>query len=296
MDTAQASRSGIQTLAVIGVGLIGGSFAAALRERGQVEQVWGVGRRPEALDEACRLGLIDRAVSLEEAARADLVFLAVPVGAMAQVFQRLRPHLGSTTLLTDGGSTKQDVVQAAQSALGSSLGRFVPGHPIAGSEQSGPEAARADLYEGRQVVLTPLLENAAADVARVRQAWEAVGARVCTMNPAEHDEVLASVSHVPHLLAYAYLKQVAGSRSAPQRLAIAGSGFRDFTRIAGSSPEMWRDILIANRHAVLKETREIRQALDDIEQLMAPEQADRLLQELSTIAEVRQAWSDHDTD
>ncbi|MFA7679775.1 MAG: prephenate dehydrogenase/arogenate dehydrogenase family protein [Pigmentiphaga sp.] len=296
MSTPHSRWPGFNTLAVVGVGLIGGSFAAALRKQGRVGQVWGVGRRPEALEAARRLGLIDRGVSLEEAAKADLIFLAVPVGAMAEVFQRLRPHLGPHTLLTDGGSTKQDVVAAARAALGEELWRFVPGHPVAGSDQSGPEAASAALYEGKQVVLTPLPENAEAAVETIRRGWETAGARVCSMSPAEHDEVLASISHVPHLLAYAYLKQVAASQSAQRRLAIAGSGFRDFTRIAGSSPEMWRDILIANRTAILQETREIRQALDEIEGLMQPERAERLLEELRTIAEVRQSWSDHFSD
>src|SRR5690606_19067644 len=145
---------GLSTLAVVGVGLIGGSFAAALRQQGCVQQIWGVGRRPEVLDVAQRLQLIDRSVSLEEAAKADLIFLAVPVGAMGEVFRRLLPRLGPHTLLTDGGSTKQDVVVAAREALGDAVGRFVPGHPIAGSDQSGPEAARASLYAGKQVVLT----------------------------------------------------------------------------------------------------------------------------------------------
>ncbi|MCK9512972.1 MAG: prephenate dehydrogenase/arogenate dehydrogenase family protein [Pigmentiphaga sp.] len=280
----------IPVLAVVGVGLIGGSFAAALRQVGQVGQVLGVGRDAAALARACELRLIDRSCTLAEAARADVIMLATPVGAMPELLRELLPHLGADTVLTDGGSTKQDVVDAAREALGDEVARFVPGHPVAGSELSGPEAARPDLFLGRQVVLTPLAENPPELVQRVRQAWLACGAHVTEMSAEQHDDWLASVSHLPHLLAYAYIAHLAEAPDASERMRYAGSGFRDFSRIAAASPEMWRDILLANRTLIRRELDQVREQLLRFDRLLETEKAEELEALLAQAAELRRSW------
>lgn len=281
----------VGVLAVVGVGLIGGSFAAAVRQAGAAQTILGAGRQAQTLAQAKRLGLIDEAVSLEEAAaRADLVLLSVPVGATGAVLARMAPHLRSSTLLTDAGSTKFDVEQAARFALGERVGQFVPGHPIAGAEASGPEAARPDLYRARTVVLTPLPENSESDRLLLQRIWEACGARVVTMRPDAHDTALACVSHMPHLLAAVFMAQVAAAADSDQRMALAGSGFRDFTRIAAGSPEMWRDIFRANRKAVLNELAEFRAKLDQAEQCLRDDDGQGLYDFLERAALARRLW------
>ncbi|MBD9421606.1 prephenate dehydrogenase/arogenate dehydrogenase family protein [Achromobacter sp. K91] len=281
----------IPVLAVVGVGLIGGSFAAALRRAGQVGRVLGVGRNAQSLARAVELGLIDEAASAEDAAaRADLILLATPVGGLGDVLSRMRAHLRSDTVLTDGGSTKAEVVEAARAALGDRIAQFVPGHPIAGAERTGPEAADADLYRKRTVILTPLAENGAASLELVRRAWQACGADVIDMDADAHDRVLASVSHLPHLLSAVYMEQVAEATDASTRLALAGSGFRDFTRIAAGSPEMWRDIFLSNRDAMLAELADVRTVLDRAERAIADGDGAALLTLLDTAARARRNW------
>jgi len=240
---------------IVGVGLIGGSFALGLRRAGMVREVVGIGRHPQATARALELGIVDRVSdSYAEALRgADLVLLAAPVAQTGPILQALLPHLEAQTIVTDAGSTKCDVVAAARAAMGSRVGQFVPGHPIAGSESNGPDAALAELYQGKKVVLTALLENAAPALERVAAAWRACGAIIHKLTPEEHDRVFAAVSHLPHLLAYALVDEVATKAHADMLFQYAASGFRDFTRIAGSSPEMWRDISLANRTALLAE-------------------------------------------
>jgi len=284
-------RPPLGVLAVVGVGLIGGSFAAALRKSGAVGRVLGAGRRPAPLALARRLGLIDEAVSLEEAARqADFILLAVPVGATQSILEQIGPHLRPHALVTDAGSTKADVVAAAYAALGERVGQFVPGHPVAGAEATGPEAARDDLYQGRTVVLTPLPENTEAARLRLRQAWEACGARVVSMQAQAHDAALASVSHVPHFLASVFMGQVAAAPDSDQRMALAGTGFRDFTRIAAGSPEMWRDIFLANRQAVLDELQQVRAALEQAEDSLRRRDGQALHDFLERAALARRFW------
>jgi prephenate dehydrogenase len=286
-----AGQARVDVLAVVGVGLIGGSFAAALRAAGRVGRVLGVGRHAHTLQQARRLGLIDEAVDLRQAAAsADLTMLATPVGAMGRILSELKPHLRAQTLITDVGSTKADVARTARAALGESAAQFVPGHPIAGAERTGPEAADATLYRGRNVVLTPLAENSMDARLRLTALWEGCGARVLTMEPEAHDVVLASVSHVPHFLASVYMEQVAASRDSDVRLGLAGTGFRDFTRIAAGSAEMWRDIFLANRTAVLSELREIRQALAQAEQALEREDGQDLYDWLERAALARRLW------
>jgi prephenate dehydrogenase len=247
----------IDTLAVIGIGLIGGSFALALKAAGAVRRVVGVGRDPANVRRALELGAIDAAQPEAGAAveEADFVLVATPVGAMPAIFARIAPRLSPGAVVTDGGSTKADVCAAARLGLLDRVAQFVPAHPVAGSDESGVAAASARLYRGKEVIITPLPENAPAAVERVRAAWQACGARVTEMTPTAHDAVLAAVSHLPHLLSFAFMREIAQRADARSFLAHAGSGFRDFTRLAGSNAEMWRDICLANRAALLGELR-----------------------------------------
>jgi prephenate dehydrogenase len=240
---------------IVGVGLIGGSFALALKKAGAAQSIVGMGRSPEALARALELGIIDAATdSPQQAMRgADLVLVAAPVAQTGTILASLLPWLEQGTVVTDAGSTKSDVVAAARAALGERVCQFVPGHPIAGRESNGPDAALAELYRGKKAVLTPLPENAPDAVERVAAAWRACGAIIHQLTPQEHDKVFAAVSHLPHLLAYALVDDIAAKPHAGLLFQYAASGFRDFTRIAGSSPEMWRDISLANRDALLGE-------------------------------------------
>jgi len=254
----------LNTLAVIGVGLIGGSFAAALKSAGAVQRVLGVGRSRGNLERARALGVIDEIVDepADAAAQADLVFIAVPVQQTESILQQIAPRLRPDTVVTDGGSTKQDVVAAASRALAARAAQFVPAHPIAGAERSGVEAASATLYRDRLVILTPSRATRPEAVELVHGLWSACGARVVRMDPARHDAVFAAVSHLPHILAFALVHELAGRPDAGDLFSFAGAGFRDFTRIAGSSPEMWRDIALANRDALLAEIDAYRTQLD----------------------------------
>jgi prephenate dehydrogenase len=242
-------------IAIFGVGLIGGSFALALKKAGAVREVVGVGRSAASLERARELGIIDAAcASPADAVRgADLILIAAPVAQTGAILDSILPHLENGTIVTDAGSTKCDVVAAARKSLGDRIAQFVPGHPIAGREQNGPEAAIVDLYIGKKAVLTPLPENSPEHVERVAQAWRCCGAIIHRLDPQDHDRVFAAVSHLPHLLAYALVDDIARKPHADLLFQYAASGFRDFTRIAGSSPEMWRDISLANQAALLGE-------------------------------------------
>ena len=242
-------------VAIFGVGLIGGSFALSLRKAGMVGELVGVDRSSAAAQRARELGIIDRAAeSPVDAVRgADLVLLAAPVAQTGAVLASIAPHLQPGIIVTDTGSTKSDVVAAAREALGDRIDQFVPGHPIAGRETNGPDAAIDHLYRGKKVVLAPLPENRNEDVERVAAAWSACGAIIHHLSAEQHDLVFAAVSHLPHLLAYALVDDIANKPHAELLFQYAASGFRDFTRIAGSSPEMWRDISLANRTALLDE-------------------------------------------
>ena len=245
----------LKTIAVVGVGLIGGSFALAMRRAGAVAKVVGVDRDAQALERAAALGVIDTAAesASEAAAGADLVFVSVPVRAIGPVLHDVALGLGPDAVVTDAGSTKADVVRTAAGELRERLPRFVPGHPIAGRESSGVDAAVADIFRGARVVLTPDEATAPEATALVRACWEACGARVATMPAAAHDGVFAAVSHLPHMLAFALVSEIVSRPDAAELLGFAAGGFRDFTRIAASSPEMWRDIALANREALLEE-------------------------------------------
>jgi prephenate dehydrogenase len=238
-------------VAVIGVGLIGGSFALALKSAKLCGHVAGIGRSAANLQLAKERGIIDSIA--QDAADADLVLVATPVAQYPQVLASIAPRLKPSAIITDAGSTKRDVAAAARAVLGGRICQFVPAHPIAGAEKSGAAAASADLFRGKRVVLTPLQENSAASLQAVEATWTACGARVSRMRPEEHDAVFAAVSHLPHLLAYALVHEFAGRGNSAQLFGYAAGGFRDFTRIASSHPEMWRDICVANREPLLAE-------------------------------------------
>src|SRR5256714_6423801 len=245
----------IGKLVVVGVGLIGGSFALALKEAGAVGRVTGVARGGRSIRRALELKIIDAAGAFDRAtfADADLALLAVPVGQMRVVMRAIAPLIGAKTVVTDAGSTKEDVVALARRELKEALSRFVPGHPIAGTEKSGAESAFAALYRGRRVMLTPIKGTERGALALVRSAWEICGAEVSELKAREHDAVLAAVSHLPHVLAYALVDQVARHKNAKQLFSLAAGGFPDFTPIAASHPGLWRDICLANRKALLVE-------------------------------------------
>jgi len=243
----------IRRLCVIGVGLIGGSLARALREAGYVQEVIGSSRNAEHLQRAVELGVIDRFDTDPASAvrGADMVFVSVPLGAMGGVFASIKDSLSENAVVTDGGSAKSSVVADVRRAVGEVPAWFVPGHPIAGTEQSGVDAAFAGLYQGRRVILTPLQETSREAVVRVRAMWEAAGALVNEMEAAHHDEVLAATSHLPHILAFALVESLARMSEQREIFEYAAGGFRDFTRIASSDPVMWRDICLANGDAIL---------------------------------------------
>jgi prephenate dehydrogenase len=283
----------IETLAVIGVGLIGGSFALALKAAGAVGRVVGVGRDPANIRRALDLGAIDAAQPDPGAAvdGADFVLVATPVGSMGAIFERIAPRLGPEAVVTDGGSVKGAVIDAARSALRAKIPQFVPAHPIAGSDESGAAAASATLYRAREVVLTPLPENRPATVERVRAAWQACGARVTEMSPTEHDAVLAAVSHLPHLLSFALMHELAQRADAGGFLSHAGTGFRDFTRLAASHAEMWRDICLANRTALLGELRRYQDELARLGAALEQGDAPALQRAFEAARAARRAWS-----
>jgi prephenate dehydrogenase len=280
-----------RTVVIFGVGLIGGSFALALKAAGAAKRVIGLGRNPANLARALKLGVIDEACRDPGiVAEADLVLIATPVGQIGGIMEAIAPHLAARTVVTDGGSTKQDVVALAYRKLKKRVGQFVPGHPIAGAEASGVAAARAGLFQGRKVVLTPLPENSAASVKRVRAAWQACGASLHRMQPVQHDKVFAAVSHLPHLLAFALVDQVAGHPNGKQLFDYAAGGFRDFTRIAYSHPEMWRDVCIANRKALLGELGGYQRELAGLRQLLARGDAAGLERVFARARAARDKW------
>jgi prephenate dehydrogenase len=251
----KSRTNAIGKLVIIGVGLIGGSFALALKKNHAVKHVVGVGRTRKNLQTALKLGVIDEiALNAAEAVRdADMVLIGTPVGQMAAVMKHIAPHLGAKTIVTDGGSTKQDVIACARKHLGAHFKNFVPAHPMAGTENSGAAAAFAELYRGRKVILVPQQETAARAVSAVSAAWAACGANVVRLQAREHDEILAAVSHLPHVAAFALMGMLADRKDAKRVLGFSAGGLRDTVRISGSSPEMWRDIFLANRTALLND-------------------------------------------
>jgi prephenate dehydrogenase len=279
-------------VAVIGVGLIGGSFALALRQAKACASVVGVGRNPANLRLALERGIIDEVqTDVGRAVEgADLVLVAAPVAQFRAIFASMGRFLGPEALVTDGGSTKRDVIAAAREALGKKIGQFVPAHPIAGAEKSGAGAASAALFNERRVVLTPLAENAESQVEGIERAWAACGARVSRMDAQDHDAVLAAVSHLPHVLAFALVHDIAHRPNAAELFSFAAGGFRDFTRIASSHPEMWRDICVANRDRLLLEIKAFSGGLEQLRALIEAGDGSALEKLFAGAREARDAW------
>jgi len=284
----------IQQLTIVGVGLIGGSLALALREAGVVGEIVGAGRDEAHLRRARELGVIDRySLDPAEAVRgADMVLLAVPVGAMEAVMRAIAPSLGADTVLTDAGSTKGSVIEAARAAFGELPANFVPGHPIAGTENSGVEAAFAELYRGRRVILTPTAASSVEAVNRVRAMWQAAGAEVTEMDAGHHDRVLAATSHLPHLLAFSLVDTLAKLDEKEEIFAYAAGGFRDFTRIASSDPQMWRDICVHNEPALLAMLDRFEADLKNLRQAIAGDDGDYLLKVFGRAKAARDRFCD----
>ncbi|MEO8144681.1 MAG: prephenate dehydrogenase/arogenate dehydrogenase family protein [Betaproteobacteria bacterium] len=281
-----------ERVAVIGVGLIGGSFALALKAGRLCGHVTGVGRGAANMQVAMQRGILD---SFETDAAAgvrgaDLVLVSAPVAQFEKIFLEMESNLGSDALVMDAGSTKRDVVAAARKGLRGGIGRFVPAHPIAGAEQSGAAAASADLFRDRRLVLTPLEENRKQDIETISNLWTAIGARVSRMTPEEHDGVFAAVSHLPHLLAYALVNDVSERANAAQLFGYAAGGFRDFTRIASSHPEMWRDICMANSDQLLQELASFSGELEKIGKFLENRDAASLEKLFTEARDARERW------
>ena len=278
-------------VAVIGVGLIGGSFALALKRTRLAGHVVGAGRSRTNLRKAMRLGAVDSIASVEGAVKdADLVFVATPVSHFEKIFKKMRSALKASAIVTDGGSTKRDVVAAAKKGLGRKVSQFVPGHPIAGAEKSGVAAANSDLFRTKRVVLTPITGNSSSQVRALERTWARLGARVSRMSPAEHDAVFAAVSHLPHLLAYGLVSDIAGRRNSKQLFGYAAGGFRDFTRIASSHPEMWRDICDANRDFLLREILGFESILRKIRPILRKRKTKALEKLFANARSARERW------
>lgn len=286
----------VNKLAIIGVGLIGGSLALALKRAGYVREVVGAGRSARNLQEASSRGVIDRiAASAAEAARgADMVVVAAPIGAMRAVFSQIAPSLSEQAVVTDVGSVKGAVVADARAALGARFPAFVPGHPIAGTERSGAAAAFPELFERRRVVLAPVAETQLRALEQVQALWQAAGAEVMSMTVAEHDDIFALTSHLPHLLAYAMVDTLLALDDERDLLDFAAGGFRDFTRIASSDPTMWRDICLGNRAAILRALAGYRERLEALSAAVAAGD-DKLLLDIFTRAKTaRDKRYDHE--
>ena len=281
-----------QQLGLIGCGLMGGSFALALKRAGLVKRVIGYSKSPSTTERARKLGVIDAAAesALLAVSGSDIVLLAVPVAATETTFRAIRHLVEPGVLFMDVGSTKRDVVDAARRVLRERITSFVPAHPIAGKESAGIQHADAALYSGRQVILTPLPQTSPELVQRATDVWSAIGAQVLKMTPENHDSAFAAVSHLPHLLAFAYFSAVVNQPAGRDFLSLAGPGFRDFTRIAASSPEIWRDILVANREEVLKQAQFFKTALEALELVMKSGNAEALEDLIRGPAEGRTSW------
>ena len=279
-------------LGLIGCGLMGGSFALALKKAGLVKRVVGYSKSPSTTDRARQLGVIDVEApsALLAVAGADIVLVAVPVAATEATLKAIKHLVTPQMLIMDVGSTKADVVQAARRALRDQVGSFVPAHPITGREVAGVEHADAELYYGRQVILTPTERTLTAQLLQAQEVWQAIGCRVSSMSPESHDSAFAAVSHLPHLLAFAMMNALTGQPEGDDYLSLAGPGFRDFTRIAAGEPKMWRDIMLANRDELLAQSKLFQQALAQLEQAISSGNAQALEDMLTLASETRAHW------
>ena len=269
----------ISRLAIIGLGLIGGSLSLALKQAGKVKQVIGFARQESTRQQALSLGIIDRAADniADVIQGADLIVLAVPMGAMADTLMSIAPYVTDNMVITDAGSAKAQMVEAAKLALGDQFKQFVPGHPIAGTEKSGPTAAFSQLYQDHRVVLTPTDETNPEALEKIRNMWLAVGAQVSTMTAIQHDHVLAATSHLPHILAFNLVDMLAQNGDVDEVLRYAAGGFRDFSRIASSDPVMWRDICLSNSEAILSLLKQSQHQMNLLQQAIEQKDGDYLM-------------------
>ena len=281
-----------EQLGLIGCGLMGGSFALALKRAGLVKRVVGYSKSPSTTERARQMGVIDVEApsALLAVSGADIVLIAVPVSATEATFKAIRHLLTPNTLVMDVGSTKRDVVDAAQRVLRDQVGCFVPAHPITGKEVSGVEHADTNLYKGKQVILTPIESTLTAQLSKATTLWTALGCHVLQMSPQAHDAAYAAVSHLPHLLAFALMNSISGQSHGADYLSLAGPGFRDFTRIAASDPKVWRDILVSNRQELLAQSKIFQQALHSLENLMASNDGDSLERLIEQASGTRASW------
>ncbi len=281
-----------EQLGLIGCGLMGGSFALALKRAGLVKRVVGYSKSPSTTERARLMGVIDVAApsALLAVSGADIVLLAVPVSATEATFKAIRHLITPNTLLMDVGSTKRDVVDAARRVLRDHVGCFVPAHPITGKEVSGVEHADADLYTGKQVILTPIERTFTVQLQKAVDVWTALGCNVIQMSPQSHDAAYAAVSHLPHLIAFALMNGIVGQSRGKEYLSLAGPGFQDFSRIAASDPKMWRDVLIANREELLDQSKIFQQTLQSLEKLIASGDGDALENLIEQASETRANW------
>lgn len=279
-------------LGVIGCGLMGGSFALALKRAGLVQRVVGYSKSPSTVERARRLGVIDIAAesALLAVSGSDIVLISVPVAASDATFKAIRHMVEPGTLFMDVGSTKRDVVDVARRVLRERIGSFVPAHPIAGKEVAGVEHADAQLYQGKQVILTPLAQTDPVMVQKATDVWAAIGCQVLRMTPENHDAAFAAVSHLPHLLAFALMNSITGQPEGKDYLSMAGPGFRDFSRIAAADPQMWRDVLIANREELARQTEQFQLALAEFQHLIVNGQADELERLINRASHARANW------
>ncbi len=281
-----------EQLGLIGCGLMGGSFALALKRAGLVKRVVGYSKSPSTTERARQMGVIDVEApsALLAVSGADIVLLAVPVSATEASFKAIRHLITPNTLVMDVGSTKRDVVDAARRVLRDNVGCFVPAHPITGKEVSGVEHADVNLYNGKQVILTPIERTFTVQLQKAVNVWTALGCDVVKMSPQSHDAAYAAVSHLPHLIAFALINGIADQDRGREYMSLAGPGFRDFTRIAASDPKMWRDILIANREELLDQSRIFQQTLQNLEKLISSGDGDALEKLVEQASETRANW------
>ncbi len=281
-----------EQLGLIGCGLMGGSFAMAARRAGLVKRVVGYSKSPTTTEKARLLGVIDIEApsALMAVSGSDLVLIAVPVEATEATLKTIKHMLTPNTLVMDVGSTKRNVVDASRRVLKEHVGCFVAAHPIAGKEVSGIEYADPDLYQGRQVILTPIERTYTAQLQKATELWQALGCSVVQMSPEAHDAAYAAVSHLPHMIAFALINAIAAQANGKDFMALAGPGFRDFTRIAASDPKIWRDILIANKHQVLEQSRAFQRTLQAIEQMIHAENGDALEGMIEQASQTRANW------
>ncbi|MEJ5990168.1 prephenate dehydrogenase/arogenate dehydrogenase family protein [Ramlibacter sp. PS3R-8] len=281
-----------EQLGLIGCGLMGGSFALAMKRAGLVKRVVGYSKSPSTTERARQMGVIDVEApsALLAVSGADIVLLAVPVSATEATFKAIRHLVTPSMLVMDVGSTKRDVVDAARRVLRENVGSFVPAHPIAGKEVSGVEHADADLYLGKQVILTPIERTQVGHLKRAQDAWEALGCNVLQMAPEAHDAAFAAVSHLPHLIAFALMHGIVNQGSGKEFLALAGPGFRDFTRIAASDPKMWRDVLIANRHELIEQAKIFQRSLHNMLQFAEDSGGEKLEAMIEQASQARAGW------